>query len=107
MKINKATKLQEVEDLYRPYKQKRRTKASIAKERGLEPLANWMLSLPIEGDLQAEAQKFVNEELEIHTAEDAISGAKDIVAEFVSDQAEVRKWIRFGDDETWNYSNLS
>lgn len=94
-KINQATKLQEVEDLYRPYKQKRRTKASVAKERGLEPLANWMLSLPEVCNLLEEATKYVNEEKEVHTPSDAINGAKDIIAEYVSDQAEVRKWIRF------------
>ncbi|MCU9615172.1 RNA-binding transcriptional accessory protein [Caldibacillus lycopersici] len=93
--ITNATKLQEVEDLYRPYKQKRRTKASIAKERGLEPLANWMLSLPDNGDLASEAEKYINEELAVLTREDAINGAKDIIAEVVSDQAEIRKWVRF------------
>lgn len=102
-KINKATKLQEVEDLYRPYKQKRRTKASIAKERGLEPLANWMLTLPDEGDLNAEAAKYINEEKEVLTTSDAINGAKDIIAEYVSDQAEIRKWIRF---ETLKYGKI-
>lgn len=94
-KIESATKLQEVEDLYRPYKQKRRTKASIAKERGLEPLANWIMSFPNTGDLREEAKAYINEELEVHTIEDAINGAKDIIAELISDDAEVRKWIRF------------
>ena len=94
-KIENATKLQEVEDLYRPYKQKRRTKASIAKERGLEPLASWMMTFPETGELQQEARRFINEELEVYTVEDAIIGAKDIIAEMVSDNAEVRKWIRF------------
>jgi len=93
-KIENATKLQEVEDLYRPYKQKRRTKASIAKERGLEPLASWMMTFPETGELQQEARRFINEELEVYTVEDAIIGAKDIIAEMVSDNAEVRKWIR-------------
>lgn len=95
LKIEKAKKLQEIEDLYRPYKQKRRTKASIAKERGLEPLANWMLSFPENADLVKEAGRYINEELEVHTEEDAISGARDIIAEMISDNAEVRKWIRF------------
>lgn len=94
-KIENATKLQEVEDLYRPYKQKRRTKASIAKERGLEPLASWMMTLPETGELREEARRYINEELDVHTEEDAITGAKDIIAEMVSDDAEVRKWIRF------------
>lgn len=92
--IRKATKLQEVEDLYRPYKPKRRTRASIAKEKGLEPLANWMLSFPESGDLEQEASRYVNEEKEVFTWEDAVTGAKDIIAEFVSDDAEVRRWIR-------------
>lgn len=94
-KIENATKLQEVEDLYRPYKQKRRTKASIAKERGLEPLASWMMTFPETGELREEARCYINEELDVHTEEDAITGAKDIIAEMVSDDAEVRKWIRF------------
>ncbi|WP_420842549.1 Tex family protein [Fervidibacillus halotolerans] len=94
-KIQRAEKLQEVEDLYRPYKQKRRTKATIAKERGLEPLAQWMLKLPESGDLQKEAEKYINEELEVITVTDAINGAKDIISEYVSDQPDVRKWIRF------------
>jgi len=94
-KIENATKLQEVEDLYRPYKQKRRTKASIAKERGLEPLASWMMTFPDTGELREEARRYINEELDVHTEEDAITGAKDIIAEMVSDDAEVRKWIRF------------
>lgn len=94
-KIENATKLQEVEDLYRPYKQKRRTKASIAKERGLEPLASWMMTFPETGELREEARRYINEELDVHTEEDAITGAKDIIAEMVSDDAEVRKWIRF------------
>lgn len=92
--IRKATKLQEVEDLYRPYKPKRRTRASIAKEKGLEPLANWILSFPDSCDLEQEASRYVNEEKEVFTWEDAVIGAKDIIAEFVSDDAEVRKWIR-------------
>lgn len=94
-KIENTTKLQEVEDLYRPYKQKRRTKASIAKERGLEPLASWMMTFPETGELREEARRYINEELDVHTKEDAITGAKDIIAEMVSDDAEVRKWIRF------------
>lgn len=94
-KIESAIKLQEVEDLYRPYKQKRRTKASVAKERGLEPLANWMLTFPEAGNVNEKAKTYINEELEVHTIEDAINGAKDIIAELISDDAEVRKWIRF------------
>jgi len=98
-----ATKLQEVEDLYRPYKQKRRTKASIAKEKGLEPFANWLLELPISGKVEIEAEKYLNEELGVHTIEEAITGAQDIIAESVSDQAEIRKWIRF---ETFKHGTI-
>lgn len=94
VKITKATKLQEVEDLYRPYKQKRRTRASVAKEKGLEPLANWMLTFPKAGKVEEEAAKFINEELEVNTWEEAVKGAQDIIAEMVSDDAEARKWIR-------------
>src|SRR5690606_2870364 len=93
-KIEKALKLQEVEDLYRPYKQKRRTKATIAKEKGLEPLAEWMMSFPTEGSLEEKAEEFISEEKKVTTIEDAIAGAKDIIAEQVSDDAESRKWIR-------------
>ena len=60
--IQKAVKMQQVEDLYRPYKQKRRTKATIAKEKGLEPLADWLLSLPEKADILAKAATFINEE---------------------------------------------
>ncbi|RKO61165.1 Transcriptional accessory protein [Caldibacillus debilis GB1] len=92
--IRAASKLQEVEDLYRPYKQKRRTKAAIAKERGLEPLSRWMLSCPASGDLLEEASRYVREDLEVNSAEEAVSGAKDIIAEYAADQAEIRNWIR-------------
>ena len=92
--IGKAIKLQEVEDLYRPYKQKRRTKATVAKEKGLEPLALWMLEFPVSGSLEDKAAEFLTEENEVATAEEAIAGAKDIIAEMVSDDADSRKWIR-------------
>jgi len=92
--IQKASKLQEIEDLYRPYKQKRRTKATIAKEKGLEPLAEWMLTFPMTGSLEEKAKEFFSEEKEVTTTEDAIAGAKDIIAEWVSDDADSRKWIR-------------
>lgn len=92
--IEKAVKLQEVEDLYRPYKQKRRTKATIAKEKGLEPLAEWIFSLPREGSVVEEASKYLNEEFVINTVEDAIQGAQDIISEYLSDDAEIRKKIR-------------
>lgn len=92
-KIIRAEKLQEVEDLYRPYKQKRRTKATVAKEKGLEPFAEWLLTFSKES-VEEKAKQFLSEEKEVHSVEEAISGAKDIVAEMVSDDAEDRKWIR-------------
>lgn len=91
--IVKAEKLQEVEDLYRPYKQKRRTKATVAKEKGLEPLAEWLLTFSGE-EVSAKAKEFLSEDKEVLTVEDAIAGAKDIIAEMVSDDADGRKWIR-------------
>ncbi|MBM4765485.1 Tex family protein [Bacillus sp. B15-48] len=92
--IEKAIKLQEVEDLYRPYKQKRRTKATVAKEKGLEPFAQWMLTFPLSGNLETEAASYILEEKGVATVEEAIAGAKDIIAEMVSDDAASRKWIR-------------
>jgi protein Tex len=92
-KITKAEKLQEVEDLYRPYKQKRRTKATVAKEKGLEPLAEWLLTFPMT-PIEDKAKEFLSDEKEVLTVEDAIAGAKDIIAEMISDDAESRKWIR-------------
>lgn len=91
--IEKATKLQELEDLYRPYKQKRRTKATVAKEKGLEPFADWLLTFS-SGSVEDKAKEFILEEKDVLSIEDAISGAKDIIAERVSDDAESRKWIR-------------
>lgn len=89
-----ADKLQIIEDLYRPYKQKRRTKATIAKEKGLEPLAVWMMTFPHNQNIHDEAGQYLSEEKEIHTIEDALIGAKDIIAEWVSDDAANRDWIR-------------
>lgn len=91
--IGIAVKLQEVEDLYRPYKQKRRTKATQAKEKGLEPLAEWMLAFTKE-PVEEKAAAFISEEKGVNTAEEAIAGARDIIAEMVSDDPESRKWIR-------------
>lgn len=83
-----------VDDLYRPYRPKRRTRATIAKEKGLEPLAN-MISLQISGTkIMEEAAKYISEEKEVLTAEDALAGAKDIIAEFISDDADYRTRIR-------------
>src|SRR5690606_3605343 len=84
----------EVEDLYRPYRQKRKTRASVARERGLEPLAKWLLGQPAEGDPLAEAAKYINEEKGVASAEDALQGAMDILAEDWSDDAAIRGWVR-------------
>ncbi|MEH7384873.1 Tex family protein [Bacillus sp. JJ1521] len=92
--IMKSTKLQQVEDLYRPYKQKRRTKATVAKEKGLEPLAEWLYTFPMNVDVEQYATQFISEEKEVLSAEDAIAGAKDIMAEWISDDAAFRQWIR-------------
>ncbi|OAS86178.1 MULTISPECIES: Tex family protein [Metabacillus] len=92
--INKSMKLQQVEDLYRPYKQKRRTKATVAKEKGLEPFAEWILQLPSQGDIEEKAKEFLNEEKEVNSVEEAINGAKDIIAEQLSDEPKYRQWIR-------------
>ncbi len=83
-----------LEDLYRPYRPKRRTRATIAKEAGLEPLANIILEQKTEKTLEEEATPFVNEEKGIKTVKDAIQGASDIIAEQVSDTADYRTWIR-------------
>ncbi len=93
--IEKAEVLQEVEDLYRPYKQKKRTRATIAKEKGLEPLAEIILKQEKTAEaLEDIAANFINPELGVETAQDAINGASDIIAESVSDNAEFRKEIR-------------
>lgn len=92
--IKKADKLQTVEDLYRPYKQKRRTKATVAKEKGLEPLAEWILRFPASGHLEEKASHYVSEEKEVMTTDEALNGAKDIIAEYISDEASYREYIR-------------
>lgn len=90
--IDAAQTMTEVEDIYRPFKQKKKTRASVAIEKGLQPLAEFILAQ--EGDPYAEAVKHVDEEKGVATAEDAISGAKDIIAEVISDNAELRKKLR-------------
>ncbi|WP_270525853.1 Tex family protein [Longibaculum muris] len=90
--ILKAQKLSEVEDYYRPFKEKKKTKASIAKAKGLEPFALSILKLPREFHLELEAQKYLTEE--VLTIEDAIQGAKDIIAEQISDEARYRKYTK-------------
>ncbi|WP_192716281.1 Tex family protein [Paenibacillus sp. OAE614] len=92
--IEKAAKLQEVEDLYRPYRQKRKTRASVAKEKGLEPLSEWIMAQPKQGDVHKEAAKYVDAEKGVETADDAISGAMDILAENLADDATIRAWVR-------------
>lgn len=91
--IEKANTLQEVEDIYAPYKQKKRTRATIAKERGLEQLALDILNKNI-SNIDEEASKYINPEKEVNLVEDAIKGANDIIAEIVSDDAKIRKYIR-------------
>ena len=86
--INDCTKLSQVEDLYKPYKQKKKTRAGIAIKNGLEPLSVYMLSLPENANLEKEAEKYLNEN--VKSVEDAIQGAKDIIAENVSDNAKLR-----------------
>ncbi|WP_078543043.1 Tex family protein [Litchfieldia alkalitelluris] len=92
--IEKATKLQQVEDLYRPYKQKRRTKATVAKEKGLEPLAEWFYSFPKNVDVNEYSSQFLSEEKDVLIVEDAIQGAKDIIAEWIADEPSFRQHIR-------------
>ncbi|MCL6660241.1 Tex family protein [Paenibacillus amylolyticus] len=92
--ITQAVKLQEVEDLYRPFRQKRKTRASVAKEKGLEPLAVWIWGQPKQGDALQEAAKYINAELGVEDAESALQGAKDILAENIADDAAIRAWIR-------------
>ena len=92
--LEKADTLTEVEDIYRPYKQKKRTRATIALEKGLKPLADLILEGNFNGNINEEASKYIDEEKKVLTAEEAISGALDIVAEVISDEAAFRKWIR-------------
>ena len=83
-----------VEDLYRPYRPKRRTRATIAKEKGLEPLANIIMLQMTNKSLEEEAKTFLSEEKGVETIEDAINGAKDIIAEHISDEADYRIYLR-------------
>lgn len=94
-KIVAAEKLREVEDLYLPYKPKRKTRATVAIAKGLEPLADFILENPkFTGSLQEEAEKYIDKEKEVASAEEAIQGAKDIIAERISENAEVRQLVR-------------
>ena len=92
--IEKSETMTEVEDLYRPYKQKKRTRATIAKEKGLEPLALVIFEQKERKDINEFAKEFINSEKGVETTEDAINGAMDIIAEMISDVAEYRKAIR-------------
>ena len=101
--IIKANKLSELEDIYRPFKEKKKTRATEAKRRGLEPLALYLLSFPVDGDVLEEAKKYVTVDateemvkdgLVVKDEADALQGAKDIIAEMVSDDAKFRRWIR-------------
>ncbi|UZQ83519.1 Tex family protein [Thermoanaerobacter sp. RKWS2] len=97
-KIENATTLQEVEDIYRPFRPKRRTRATIAKEKGLEPLAKVISSNEVtDGDVEEYAKPYLNEN--VPTVEEAYQGAMDIIAEDISDDADIRKYIR---SFTWN-----
>ena len=92
--LEKAETLTEVEDIYRPYKPKKRTRATIAKEKGLGDLADLILSGKFKGDLLAEASKYINEEKGVNNVDEALLGAQDIIAESISEEAKFRKYIR-------------
>ncbi|MCY7509960.1 Tex family protein [Bacillus safensis] len=101
-KIEQAHKLQEVEDLYRPFKQKRKTKANVAKAKGLEPLAEYLLTLPSD-QIEKKAAAFINEEKKVANVEEALEGAQHIIAEQLADDPDMRKWIR---SETYQKGSL-
>lgn len=101
--IEEAVTLVSVEDLYRPYKQKKRTRGMIAKEKGLEPLANIVLLQMTENPLEKEAKDFLDEEKGVETVEDALNGARDIIAENISDNAKYRTYIR---KTTWEHGKI-
>ncbi|WP_292880671.1 Tex family protein [Methanobrevibacter sp. UBA188] len=92
--ILNANTLVELDDLYRPFKSKKRTRATIAREKGLEPLAQIILAQDVKESIKKIAKKYIDPEKEINTAEDAIDGAKDIIAEIISDNSQFRKKIR-------------
>ena len=94
-KIENSIKLREIEDLYLPYKPKRKTRGTVAKAKGLEPLADLILNRPnYDEDFEAELSKYIDEEKGVNSAEEALQGAKDIIAEMISDDAEVRDVVR-------------
>jgi len=92
--IMKCETLTEVEDLYRPYKPKKRTRATIAAEKGLKPLAELIFSGEYKGDIEAKAVEFIDAVKEVNSMGEALNGAMDIISEMISDDAEYRKWIR-------------
>lgn len=100
--INAATKLQRLEDLYRPYRKKRRTRATIAQEKGLEPLAKQIFEQALT-DVETEATTYLSEEHELATIEDVLAGVNDIIAEWISDDASYREYIR---NETWKRGSI-
>lgn len=98
-----SNKLSELEDIYRPFKEKKKTRSTEAKRKGLEPLAEYLLSFPTEGNVEEEASKYVilepteqqvKDDVVVASVKDALQGAQDIIAEIVSDEAKYRKWIR-------------
>ena len=94
--IDAALTLTELDDLYRPFKKKRKTRASVAKEKGLSPLAELIYAQEPDGpDIEKAAEEYINEELGVNSVEEAIAGAKDIIAEIISDDADIRKRMRF------------
>ncbi len=99
-KINEAATLVAVEDLYLPFRPKKRTRATIAKEKGLEPLADYIFSQEKNCSVQTEAEKYIDIDKEVASAQDAIAGASDILAERISDNAAFRSYIR-----TFTYNN--
>ena len=92
--LTEAKTLSELEDLYRPYRPKRRTRATIAKERGLEPLAMWLMLQQPRGIPEEEAARYIDADKEVPDTESALAGARDIIAETVSDDAGLRKELR-------------
>ncbi|HLU89520.1 MAG TPA: Tex-like N-terminal domain-containing protein, partial [Cyclobacteriaceae bacterium] len=92
-KINAAATMSQLEDLYLPFRPKRRTKATVAREKGLEPLAELIFGQE-SVNLDKEAEKFINGEKEVHAAEDALQGARDIMAEWINENAELREKMR-------------
>ncbi|MEE0940157.1 Tex family protein [Methanobrevibacter sp.] len=94
VKILNAQTLVELDDLYRPYKSKKRTRATVAREKGLDPLAQIILAQEVKESVKKIAEKYIDPEKEINSAEDAMNGAKDIIAEIISDNSEFRKKIR-------------